>query len=179
MSSNPIAADLAYGQLDEPTTLRIRRTLPGPIERVWSYLADSDLRRQWLAAGQLTPVAGTAFELVWRNDALSASPGERPPGFPEESRATCTVTDAEPPRKLRFVWPDVGDVSFELEPVGDQVVLTVTHRRLPDRGTSIMVGAGWHMHLDILAARVAGTTPPSFWSGWARLREDYARRIPE
>ncbi len=168
----------AYGRLDEPATLRISRELPGPVERVWSYLVDSDLRRQWLAAGHLTPQVGTAFELVWRNDELSASASERPEGFPEVSRATCQVTDVQPPHTLRFLWPGVGDVSFELAPVGDRVVLTVTHRRLPDRGTSVMVGSGWHMHLDILAARMAGESAPSFWQGWVRLREEYERRIP-
>jgi uncharacterized protein YndB with AHSA1/START domain len=40
-----------YGALIEPTTVKIQRLLPGPIERVWAYLTESDLRRQWLAAG--------------------------------------------------------------------------------------------------------------------------------
>ena len=40
-----------YGTLIEPTTLKIQRMLPGPIERVWAYLTDSELRRKWLAAG--------------------------------------------------------------------------------------------------------------------------------
>ena len=40
----------AYGALSEPATLTIQRMLPGPIERVWSYLTESDLRRKWLAA---------------------------------------------------------------------------------------------------------------------------------
>ena len=43
----------AYGALIEPTTLKIQRLLPGPIERVWAYLTESDLRRQWLAAGPM------------------------------------------------------------------------------------------------------------------------------
>ena len=43
----------AYGTLIEPTTLKIQRLLPGPIERCWAYLTESDMRRQWLAAGQL------------------------------------------------------------------------------------------------------------------------------
>ena len=38
-----------YGELIEPATVRIERMLPGPIERVWDYLTDSDLRAQWLA----------------------------------------------------------------------------------------------------------------------------------
>ena len=35
----------AYGTLIEPTTLKIQRLLPGPIERIWAYLTDSELRR--------------------------------------------------------------------------------------------------------------------------------------
>ena len=42
-----------YGELIEPTTLRIQRLLPGPIERIWAYLTDSDLRSKWLAAGAM------------------------------------------------------------------------------------------------------------------------------
>jgi uncharacterized protein YndB with AHSA1/START domain len=166
-----------FGVLTSPSTLRLQRTLPGPIERVWSYITDSELRQQWLAAGSLTPQPGASFELVWRNDELSRSVGERPAGFPEESRATCTVAEVEPMRKLSFRWPGVGDVTFELDPVGDEVVLTVTHRQLPDRKTTVMVGAGWHMHCDILAARIAGMKPESFWSGWVRLRDEYDRRV--
>jgi uncharacterized protein YndB with AHSA1/START domain len=35
----------AYGELIEPTTLKLQRRLPGPIERVWAYVTESDLRR--------------------------------------------------------------------------------------------------------------------------------------
>ncbi len=31
------------------------------------------------------------------------------------------------------------------------MLLTLIHRRLPDRATLLKVGAGWHMHLDILS----------------------------
>ena len=53
----------AYGTLTEPTTLKIQRLLPGPIERVWAYLTESDLRRQWLAAGEMEMKVGATFEL--------------------------------------------------------------------------------------------------------------------
>ena len=32
------------------------------------------------------------------------------------------------------------------------------------------VSAGWHLHLDILEARVRGIEPAPFWDGWRRLR---------
>lgn len=166
-----------FAVLTDPTTLRLQRVVPGPVERVWSYLTDSDLRRQWLAAGPMRLEPGASFELVWRNDALSSAASERPAGFAEESRATCLILAVEPLRRLAFQWPGVGDVSFELEPVGDEVRLTVTHCRLPDANLTVMVGAGWHMHVDILAARLAGVKPASFWSGWLRLRDEYQRRL--
>ena len=43
-----------YGMIIEPGTLRIQRLLPGPIERVWAYLTESDKRATWLAAGAMT-----------------------------------------------------------------------------------------------------------------------------
>jgi uncharacterized protein YndB with AHSA1/START domain len=167
-----------FGVLTSPSTLVLKRTLPGPAERVWSYLVDSDLRQQWLASGALNPQPGASFELVWRNDDLSDSSSERPPGFAEEHRATCQVTEVDPLRKLGYHWPGVGDVTFELEAVGDDVVLTVTHRHLANRNSTLMVGAGWHTHCDVLVARLKGLKPGSYWTDWVRLRDEYDRRIP-
>jgi len=166
-----------YGALTPPSTLTLRRRLPGPVERVWAYLTESDLRRQWLASGTMTLEPGASFELVWRNDELSASAAERPEGFSEESRATCRITEIEPPRKLSFTWPGIGDVTFLLDAVEEEVILTIIHSRLPNKAMTLLVGAGWHMHLDILASRVAGKEPPSFWSGWQRLRSEYESRF--
>ncbi len=164
--------------LTEPATLTIKRLLPGPIERVWAYLTESDLRRQWLAAGEMEMTVGTPFELVWRNNELTDPPGQQPPGFSEEHRMQSHITELDPPHRLAFTWGKTGGVSFELEPAGDKVLLTVIHRRMPDRGTMLMVGPGWHAHLDILVARMTGKEPEPFWDGWIRLKKEYERRIP-
>lgn len=169
----------AYAALGEPATVRIQRVLPGPAERVWAYLTDSDLRRKWLAAGVMTPEPGATFELVWRNDELNDPPGRRPDGFEAEHRLTCRITRIDPPHHLAFTWGDHADVTFTLEPHGTDVLLTIVHRRLPNRAMTVKVGAGWHMHLDLLAAELAGTPKPDFWSGWLRLRDAYEQRVPE
>jgi uncharacterized protein YndB with AHSA1/START domain len=166
-----------HGKLTDGTTLRMQRRLPGPIERVWSYLTDSDLRRQWLAAGSMTLQAGTTFELVWRNDELSASAAERPDGFSAESRATCRFEEVEPPRRMRYVWPEVGEVTFELELAGDEVLLTLTHRRLSGERLILNVCAGWQAHLALLVARLEGTTPPSLWRTWKQLHAEYQELV--
>jgi uncharacterized protein YndB with AHSA1/START domain len=168
----------AHGELIEPATLKIQRLLPGPIERVWAYLTESELRRQWLAAGDMEMKAGAHFELVWRNDELTDPPGERPSGFSDEQRMQSRITELDPPRKLSIAWGGSGDVSFELAPQGKDVLLTVIHRRLPDRATLLKVAAGWHMHLDILAARAGGGRAEPFWDGWSRLQKEYDRRLP-
>ena len=173
-----LAIQGAYGVLTEPATLTIQRLLPGPIERVWAYLTDSDLRRKWLAAGEMEMKVGAAFELVWRNDELTNPPGQRPTGFPAEHRMEGRITELDPPRKLCFAWKDSGDVSIELEAKGDEVLLTLIHRRLPNRSTMLGVSTGWHVHLDLLVARVRGEEPPPFWDGFAKLRKEYDRRLP-
>jgi uncharacterized protein YndB with AHSA1/START domain len=167
-----------YAVLDTPDTVRIERVLPGPIERVWSYLTDGNLRRQWLASGDMAPQGGTDFELVWRNDELTDPPGAKPEGFGEEHRMQSRITEYDPPRRLAFTWSGSGEVSFDLEPKGDSVLLTLVHRQLRDRSMMLMVGAGWHMHLNVLVARVSGTTTEPFWDGWLRLKREYDQRLP-
>ncbi len=88
------------------------------------------------------------------------------------------IIELDPPRRLAIAWGTGGEVSFELEPKGNEVLLTVIHRRLPDRANTLMVGAGWHMHLDILVARATGKEPEPFWDGWSRLRQEYDQRMP-
>jgi uncharacterized protein YndB with AHSA1/START domain len=176
---NALATTHPYGELIEPTTLKIERLLPGPIERVWSYLTESELRRRWLAAGDMEMKVGAAFEFIWRNDELSDAPDKRPDGFAEEMRMESRITELNPPRKISFTWAGSGDVTFSLAPKGSQVLLTIVHRRLPDRDTLLKVAGGWHMHLEYLVAHAGGKPlPSSFWVGWARLRDEYAHRLP-
>ena len=98
---NELATPDAYGTLIEPTTLKIQRLLPGPIERVWAYLTDSELRRKWLAAGEMEMKVGAPFELVWRNDELTDPPGKRPDGFRRGA------PDAEPDHRTRSAPQDL------------------------------------------------------------------------
>jgi uncharacterized protein YndB with AHSA1/START domain len=173
----PVRAE-DFGTIKDLAALTIQRMLPGPIDRVWSYLIDSDLRRKWLAAGEMKLHADAPFEFVWRNDELTTPSGKRPEGFAAEQRMQSRIIEVDPPRKLVIAWGADGDVSFELSPKGDKVLLTLVHRRPGDRSNALMFGAGWHMHLDILAARMSGGDTEPFWDGWSRLRQEYDRRIP-
>ena len=80
------------------------------------------------------------------------------------------ITELDPPHRLAISWGSTGGVTFELEPVGDMVRFTVTHHRIPDRSIMLNVSAGWHAHLDVLAARLAGEEPEPFWDHWSASR---------
>jgi uncharacterized protein YndB with AHSA1/START domain len=165
-----------YGEVIEPGTLRIRRLLPGTIDRAWAYLTDSELRRQWLGSGVMEMRVGAPFELVWRNEELENA-GQRPEGFDEEHRMDSRITELDPPHRLGFEFGTSGDVTIDLEERGHEVLLTLTHRRLPGREIMLKVAAGWHAHLDVLVAKTAGASPPPFWANWSELREEYGRQI--
>ena len=54
----------------------------------------------------------------------------------------------------------------------------LTHRKLASRVDMIDVAGGWHAHLGVLAARLAGREPGPFWSALLRWETDYQARIP-
>jgi len=175
---NDIAQIDAYATVTEANTLTIQRLLPAPVERVWAYLTDSDLRRRWLAAGEMKLEAGAPFAFTWRNDELTDPPGQRPEGMSVEHRMESRITEVWPPHHIAFTWDGTGDVSIDLEARGGSTLLTLVHRSIPARSTRLGVSAGWHAHLDVLADRVEDRTPASFWDSWRRLRADYDARIP-
>ena len=167
-----------FGTLIEPTTLKIERMLPGPIERVWSYLTDNDLRRQWFAMGNINQELNSPFELVWRSEHWYGDAGQRPEGVPAEPRMKCLVVAYDPPHKLAFKWGEHSEVSFALKTVGQRVLLTLLHQRIPDRSTAVGVSTGWHAHLDLLAALLSQTKSQPFWDHWVALKQEYNQRIP-
>ena len=166
-----------YGVLTEPATLTIERLLPGPVERIWSYLTDSELRRQWMAAGAMEEKVGAAVEFTWRNDELTDPPGVRPEGFDAEHRMICEVVAIDAPHLLAISWGSTGGVTFTLKEKGDEVLLTVVHRRIEDPAVRLKVSAGWHAHIDVLEARLRGRTPAPHWDNWTALRGIYAERL--
>jgi len=167
-----------FGVILAPDTVRFERLLPGPVERVWTYLTESDKRAQWLAAGTIEPRVGGAVELRFHNATLSPEPV--PERYAKHQGVIVrhhTVTRFDPPTALSFTWGDdaaPSEVLFELVPEGDRVRLTVTHSRL-DRPTRLGVSGGWHAHLAVLAARLEGREPPQFWSLLTAVAEVYER----
>ena len=157
------------GTLVEPTTMRFERLLPGPIERVWEYLTRPELLTTWLSvAASIDVREGGKLELTMDH-------GDKKGGIPDDVKAKLvdadkitpkvhgTVTRLVPGRTLAYTWEDAmsdpdaplsgrSEVTFELEPRGADVLLTLTHRRIIPKFAPQALG-GWHTLLDILEAR--------------------------
>lgn len=161
------------GRITAPQTVRVERFLPGPPQRVWQYLTESELRRRWLARGPLEPRAGGRVEHLFRHAELSHEPNPgRYAAFADSPPAFGEVTAWEPPHRLAYTWPGdggVSEVTFELAAEGAGTRLVVTHLRLADRATMVSVASGWGAHLGILDDVLSGRAPRGFWSEHARL----------
>ena len=171
-----------YGTATAPDTLRIERTLPGPIERVWTYLVDPAKRATWFARGPMELKPGGNMKLEFDHDDFSDEPYPEKYAKYKGVSSPGTVVVAEPPRLLVFDWGEADGtasrVSFELSPRGKDVHLVLTHSRLSSRGAMLNVAGGWHAHLAVLADRLNGVEPKGFWSTIAHANEEYAKRIP-
>jgi hypothetical protein len=83
------------------------------------------------------------------------------------------MLEFDPPRRLRYLWSGVGEVLMELAPVGNEVLLTLTHSKLLGERLVLNVCAGWDSHLALLVALVEGTPRPSLWNTWKERRAEY------
>lgn len=173
-----------YGTVTGPDTVRLERTLPGPIERVWACLTESDKRAKWLAAGTMELRVGGRVELKFMHADLSHE--KTPPERYKDKACGHTlkgiITSCDPPWRLSFTWGDsepASEVLFELSERGNGVLLVVTHRRLATRKDMISVAGGWHAHLGILSDVLEGRPPRPFWTTHTELAAEYARRLAE
>ena len=174
----------SYATVIAPLTVRIERLLPGPIERVWSFLTESELRGRWLASGEMELKSGGSVEHVFNNSELTENDIAAPAKYAKEAgtvRMHGRLLACEPPRLLAYTWgesEDASEVRFELSPQGDKVHLVLTHSCLPNREEMLSVAGGWHTHLGILLDRLEGREPAGFWKTHARLEAEYEKLIP-
>jgi uncharacterized protein YndB with AHSA1/START domain len=177
----------AYGQLVNPQTVVFERLLPGPIERVFAFLTEEDKRRQWFTTGAMPTKVGERFTMRWHHSDYSPNKSVPPDSMKEMDEkghsGTFVLLAYEPPHRLAYTFGEdklgpnkVTEVEFRLKPEGDQVRLTLTHTKVPDRGFALGVSRGWHSHLDVLDYQLRGETPPGFWDIWRRYDGVYEKR---
>ena len=139
------------GEMTTLPCIRFVRTLPGPIERVWAFIAEPQHLPAWFGADSaIEPRPGGAVRLMG-------------------GHIRGVVTQWQPLRKLVYTWnvfgPGDGEdavseypesyPTFELEAQGNEVQLTFTHFPVLERFVP-QNAMGWHTMLDILDAGLRG-----------------------
>ena len=109
-------------------------------EQVWQALTDGDFTERYWFGHRVTSdwKAGSQFGLA-------------KPGAPSVVEGKVLVSD--PPRKLAYSWDSwktrperTSRVTFDIEPLGSVVKLTVTHDELDERGATLRgISTGWPM----------------------------------
>lgn len=164
-----------------PDTIRLERLLDAPVETVWGYLTQADLRSRWFMGGtDATP--GGEFELLNDHDNLSDDPNvPYPESYAPYKGKTWNerVLRFEPPRLLEttFQGGQNGVVTFELSPEGDRTRLVLTHRGIVSGTGAQDFGSGWNSHLTVLEERLAGRGVRNFWELHARSRDAVAKAL--
>jgi uncharacterized protein YndB with AHSA1/START domain len=165
-------------------TVCFERVLPATPEQVWAWLTEPGKRALWLAAGPLPEREGETFVLHFDHNSLT--PGSEP--APERSRnidsgvsTSHCLLQFNPPRLLQLSWGEEegaspSEVTFELQPEGEQTRLIVTHTLL-GRDFIANVAGGWHTHLAILGDRLAGAEPRPFRGLFEPVEEAYKEQF--
>lgn len=146
---------------DGAFVLRFERRLPHPPEKVWAALTDPAELRHWFpqdVEADFRP--GGKMQFTFRE-------GQAPP-FDGE------VLACDPPWLLAYRWStDV--LRWELRPDGGGCVLTFTDT-IEEEGKAARDGAGWHVCLEALAARLDGAQPPPP-GRWQQVHPGYVDRF--
>jgi uncharacterized protein YndB with AHSA1/START domain len=154
-------------------SLRFERLLDAPVETVWQYIVDPELRGRWFMGGALDARPGGRIEMIFDHDRLSDEDVPMPAEYAgnKGQRWHETISEIDPPHRIVFGWDEgkAGTVTIELEAVGDgKTQLVLTHAGLRGREDARNYGGGWHSHLAVLQARLAGKGVPDFWALHAR-----------
>ena len=143
-----------------PDTIRLERVLDAPVETVWLYLTQAELRKQWFMGGSDARPDGE-FDLLVDHDRLSEDKGvPYPESYAAFKGATWTekVLRFEPPRFLETTFQSGknGVVTYELSPEGEKTRLVLTHSRFATVESRDSHAQGWDKILESLAKFVEG-----------------------
>jgi uncharacterized protein YndB with AHSA1/START domain len=155
-------------------TIRLERMLDAPVETVWRYLTEADLRREWFMGGTDARADGE-FDLLVDHDNLSTDEVPYPEGYAAFKGSTWTekVIRFEPPRLLATTFQSGknGTVTYELIPEGDRTRLVLTHSGIASGTGAQDFGGGWNSHLTVLQEKLAGRNVKNFWALHAQSKE--------
>jgi uncharacterized protein YndB with AHSA1/START domain len=146
-------------------TMRFRRRLPHPVERVWKALTDPAELIGWWGEADVDLAEGGRFTMRWLNTDDEG----------DSVVMAARITRLEPPRVLEIEGDPHGVLRFELNRAGEGTELVFTARTELPADYESKVLAGWHFHLDALAETLAGHAVDIVDLPNARWEEIHAR----
>jgi uncharacterized protein YndB with AHSA1/START domain len=177
-----MAEQLIAAQIERtaPDAIRLERTLEAPVEKVWRYLVEAELRSRWFMGGT-DATEGGEFELLVDHDKLSDEVVPYPESYAAFKGSVWTekVIRFDPPHLLETTFQSGknGTVTYELFPSGERTLLVLTHSGITSPAGAQDFGSGWNSHLTVLEERLAGRSVSDFWALHARSREAVARAL--
>ena len=163
-----------------PDTIRLERTLDAPVDIVWRYLTEGELRAQWFAGGS-DAQPESDLDLVFDHDQLSADDVPYPDNYAKYKGAVSheKVVRFEPKRVLAYTFGEGknGIATFQLFADGDRTRLVLTHSGIQSGTGDLDFGSGWNSHLTVLQEKLAGRTVPDFWALHAQSRRAVAKAL--
>jgi len=163
-----------------PDTIRLERILDAPVDLVWRYLTEGELRAHWFAGGG-DAQPDSDLELVFDHDNLSADEVPYPENYAKYKGAVNheKVVRFEPKRVLAYTFGEGrnGIATFELFPEGDKTRLILTHSGIQSPTGFLDFGSGWNSHLTVLQEKLAGRSVRDFWALHAQSREAVAKAL--
>ena len=158
-------------------TIRLERTFDAPVDKVWRYLTEANLRREWFMGGT-DARPDSEFELINDHDNLSTEDAPYPESYAQYkgNRWNERVSKFDPPRLLEttFQGGKNGTVTFELFAEGDRTRLVLTHSGITSGTGAQDFGSGWNSHMTVLQEKLAGRSVANFWNLHAQSREAVA-----
>lgn len=163
-----------------PDTIRLERVLDAPVETVWRYLTEAELRRQWFMGG--TDARGVGdVELIVDHDNLSEDDVPYPPDYAGAKGKVFTdkVLRFDPPHLLEttFASGANGIVTYELFGEGNRTRLVITHSGIVSPTGFQDFGGGWNSHMTVLQELLAGRRVKDFWALHSQSREAVRRAL--
>jgi uncharacterized protein YndB with AHSA1/START domain len=164
-----------------PDTIRLERLLDAPVETVWRYLTEGELRQRWFMGGT-DAKAGGEFDLVVDHDKLSDDENVPYPESYAQFKGSVwseKVLRFDPPRLLETTFQSGknGTVTYELFADGERTRLVLTHSGIVSETGAQDFGGGWNSHLTVLEERLAGRGVKDFWALHARSRDAVAKAL--
>jgi uncharacterized protein YndB with AHSA1/START domain len=153
-----------YGSVDKHH-LTFERHFTVPPERIWSALTDAGELERWLGVAELELKVGGNLVVRFAHVKGAEMHG--------------VFTRVEPPHLLEHTWRESGAeslVRWEIERDEEghtNLTFTQSIDREPD---SLGLAAGWHLHLDLLAASLERNEFAWDDARYQAIRRDYERR---